>query len=38
MNQVAGTPYRWNILNSRGVPTSPENMPRWMSDGESSPP
>src|SRR3954469_17474686 len=38
MNQVAGTSYFWKSLSRRGVPTSPENSPRWMSDGESSPP
>src|SRR5579862_926934 len=38
MNQLAGTPCFWKRCSSRGVPTSPENIPRWMSDGESSPP
>src|SRR5437879_13736483 len=37
-NHVVLMPKRSNSLTSRGVPTSPENMPREMSSGESSPP
>src|SRR5256885_286743 len=38
MNQVVFRPYLWNSLSSRSEPTSPANMPREMSSGESSPP
>src|SRR3989442_3318504 len=37
-NHVVLMPKRSNSFTSRGVPTSPENMPREMSSGESSPP
>src|SRR5919198_2021568 len=37
-NQVVLIPKRSKSLTSRGVPTSPENMPREMSSGEFSPP
>src|SRR5713101_5254625 len=37
-NQVVLMPKRSNSRTSRGVPTSPENMPREMSSGEFSPP
>jgi hypothetical protein len=35
---VVVRPYFLNIFNRRGEPTSPANMPREMSSGESSPP
>src|SRR5690606_41432834 len=38
MNHEAGISYFWNSFSSRGVPISPANIPRWMSEGESSPP
>jgi hypothetical protein len=38
MNQVVGICSRSNNVTSRGVPTSPANIPRWMSLGESCPP
>ncbi len=38
MNQVVLMPQRSNSFSSRGDPTSPENIPREMSQGESSPP
>lgn len=38
INHVVLMPYLSNNLSRRGLPTSPANMPRLMSPGESSPP
>ena len=38
MNHVVFRPYLSNSFSRRGDPTSPANMPREMSSGESSPP
>ena len=38
INQVVFMSYLSKRLRSRGVPTSPANMPLEMSSGESSPP
>jgi hypothetical protein len=38
MNQLARMPVRSRNFSSLGTPTSPANIPRWMSDGESCPP
>ena len=38
MNQVVFRSYLSNSFSRRRVPTSPANMPREMSSGESSPP
>src|SRR5437763_15218176 len=38
MNHVVFRLYLSNSLSRRGVPTSPANIPREMSSGESSPP
>lgn len=38
MNHVVFMLYFLNILSNLGVPTSPANIPREISPGESSPP